>query len=225
MKYIYPIQQATYLDRPNRFIGTVEIEGRNESVHIKNTGRCKELFIPGATVYLEYSESPSRKTKYDLIAVEKNGRIINVDSQAANKIAAEYLRKTFPDHTLLKPEVKYGKSRFDFYLETPVEKWFIEVKGVTLEENGIARFPDAPTERGVKHVEELISCISEGYRAMILFVIKMKGVICLEPNMKTHPAFGNALRKAHQAGVVIRAVDCIVTADSVIADKEIPIIL
>ena len=146
-----------------------------------------------------------------------------MDSQAPNKVAAEYLHTLFPDLTLLKAEVKHGNSRFDFYMERPNEKWFIEVKGVTLEEDGVVRFPDAPTERGVKHIEELIACLDEGYRTMILFIVKMKGVTHLEPNDRTHPAFGDALRRAAAAGVEIRAVDCIVTTDGVVADNPVPV--
>lgn len=222
MKYTQPIIKGRFIQRINRFIATVDVNGTNESVHVKNTGRCRELFVPNATIYLEHWNSPTRKTKYDLIAVEKEGQLINVDSQAPNKVAAEYLHTLFPNCTLLKPEVKYGNSRFDFYLETPTEKWFIEVKGVTLEEDGIARFPDAPTQRGIKHIEELTACLNEGYRSMILFVIKMKGIRHLEPNDRTHPAFGDVLRKAQAAGVVIHAVDCIVTPNSLTADTPIP---
>jgi len=223
MKYSNPIVSGKFIERPNRFIAKVSINGSIETVHVKNTGRCRELLVPNADVYLEDCDLDSRKTKYDLIAVHKGAHLVNMDSQAPNKVAAEYLPTLFPDYTLLKPEVKHNNSRFDFYLETPDEKWFIEVKGVTLEENGIARFPDAPTERGVKHVEELIDCLDEGYRAMVLFVIKMKGIKHFEPNNRTHPAFGDALRRAKAAGVVIRAVDCIVTCDSLTADSEIEV--
>ena len=223
MKYARPIVAAKFIERPNRFIAKVDLNGVIETVHVKNTGRCKELLTPNADVYLEHWDTESRKTKYDLIAVHKGDRLINMDSQAPNKVAAEYLPKLFPDYTLLKAEVKQKNSRFDFYLETPTEKWFIEVKGVTLEENGIARFPDAPTERGIKHVEELISCIDEGYRAMVLFVIKMKDIHHFEPNERTHPAFGDALRRAAAAGVILHAVDCIVTPESLTADSPVPI--
>lgn len=223
MRYNHPILHGKFKERPNRFIAKVEINGIIETVHVKNTGRCRELLVPNADVYLEYWDTESRKTKYDLIAVHKGDRLVNMDSQAPNKVAAEYLPKLFPDYTLLKPEVKHKNSRFDFYLETPFEKWFIEVKGVTLEEDGIARFPDAPTERGIKHVEELISCLDEGYRAMVLFIIKMKGIRHFEPNERTHPAFGDALRRAKAAGVQIRAVDCIVTCNSLTADSKIEV--
>ena len=235
MRYTQPIVKGSFIERPNRFIAKVLVNGVEETVHVKNTGRCRELLTPNATVYLEHWDTDKRKTEYDLIAVEKGDRLINMDSQAPNKVAGEYLRTLFPDLTLLKAEVKHGNSRFDFYMERPItsvgadsirpqtEKWFIEVKGVTLEEDGIVRFPDAPTERGVKHIEELISCLDEGYRAMILFIVKMKGVTHLEPNDRTHPAFGNALRRAKEAGVEIRAVDCIVTPDSVTADLPVDI--
>ena len=223
MKYSNPILPAKFIERPNRFIAKVLINDSIETVHVKNTGRCRELLVPDADIYLEHWDTESRKTKYDLIAVHKGNRLINMDSQAPNKVAAEYLPKLFPNYTFLKAEVKHLNSRFDFYLETPSEKWFIEVKGVTLEEDGIARFPDAPTERGIKHVEELIACIDEGYRAMILFVIKMKGIQHFEPNERTHPEFGAALRKAKDAGVVLHAVDCIITPDSVTADSPVSI--
>ena len=225
MNYTQPIISGKFIDRPNRFIAKVDIDGVEETVHVKNTGRCRELLIPGAEVYLEYWGIPSRKTKYDLIAVKKGNKLVNIDSQAPNKVAAEYLQNLFPDCTLLKPEVTHSRSRFDFYLETPAEKWFIEVKGVTLEANGLARFPDAPTQRGVKHVEELTACLSYGYRAMVLFVIKMKGATHFQPNDRTHPQFGESLRKAKNAGVVIHAVDCIVTPNSLTADSPVQIIL
>lgn len=225
MKYSGPIVSGHFLDRPNRFIGTVEIDGITETVHIKNTGRCRELLLPMAPVYLEFQDSPTRKTQYDLVAVRKGETLINLDSQAPNKVAGEYLPTLFPDYTLLKPEVKHGNSRFDFYLETPEEKWFIEVKGVTLEENGTARFPDAPTQRGVKHLNELIACLNEGYHAMVLFIIQMKGIQHFEPNEVTDPAFADALRKALAAGVRLHAVDCIVTPEGLTADQPIPILL
>lgn len=240
MRYTRPIVKGNFLERPNRFIAKVLVNGEVETVHVKNTGRCRELLVPNATVYLEHWDTDRRKTKYDLIAVEKGKRLINMDSQAPNKVAAEYLHTLFPDLTLLKAEVKHGNSRFDFYMERPasiqtvgadsirlqetqIERWFIEVKGVTLEEDGVVRFPDAPTERGVKHIEELITCLDESYHAMILFIVKMKDVTHLEPNDRTHPQFGEALRRASAAGVEIRAVDCIVTPDGVTADRPLPV--
>lgn len=214
---------GTFISRPNRFIAHVDINGTVEVCHVKNTGRCRELLVPGATVYVQESDNPNRKTKYDLIAVKKGERLINMDSQAPNKVAAEYLHRLFPDLTFLRPETQYGNSRFDFYLERPEEKWFIEVKGVTLERDGIAMFPDAPTLRGVKHIEELTHCLADGYQAMVLFIIKMKGITAFHPNDETHPEFGAALRKARDAGVVIHAVDCLVTPESLNADEPVEI--
>ena len=223
MNYQNPIVRGTFLSRPNRFIAKVLVNGTEETVHVKNTGRCRELLIPGATVWLEHWDTDTRKTKYDLIAVQKGNRLINMDSQAPNKAAAEYLLTLFPDCTLLRGEVKYGNSRFDFYLETPKKNWFVEIKGVTLEEDGIAAFPDAPTERGVKHIDELITCLGDGYGAMILFVIQMKDIQYFRPNDRTHAAFGAALRRAHAAGVAVRAVDCIVAPDSMTANLPVEI--
>lgn len=222
MKYDNIIS-GTFLSRPNRFIAHVKINGETHICHVKNTGRCKELLIKGATVYLQKSSNPARKTKYDLIAVQKGDLLINMDSAAPNKAADEYLRKHFGDTALIKPEKTYGDSRIDFYVETGDEKWLIEVKGVTLEEQGRALFPDAPTERGVKHINELIKAVSEGYKACILFIIQMKGITVFSPNDITHPEFGAALRSAAKQGVQIKAIDCIVTPDSMTPDREIPI--
>ena len=170
------IVEGRFLERPNRFIACVEIDGRVETVHVKNTGRCRELLIPGAVVYLEESDNPSRRTAFDLVAVEKGKRLINMDSQAPNKAVGEWLIHggLFEDVILVKPEVKYGNSRFDFYVETTSEKIFIEVKGVTLEENGVVRFPDAPSGRAVKHVQELVEARRGGFRVFVLFVILFK---------------------------------------------------
>lgn len=217
------ILPGRFLDRPNRFIAHVEIDGVTETVHVKNTGRCRELLIPGATVYLQESQNPARKTRYDLIAVEKGSLLINMDAQAPNHAAAEYLPLLFPDLTLLRPEVKYGNSRFDFYLETPGERRFVEVKGVTLETGGVAKFPDAPTLRGVKHLQELTRCLEDGYAATVLFIIQMKGVTRFCPNDDTHPAFGTALREAVRRGVDVRAVDCLVTPESLVADQPVTV--
>lgn len=215
--------KGRFISRPNRFIANVEINGKTEVCHVKNTGRCKELLTENAAVYLQKSSNPDRKTKFDLIAVEKGGLLINMDSSAPNKAAAEYLRKLFGEETFIKPEKTYGDSRIDFYAEQKKEKWLIEVKGVTLEENGSAFFPDAPTERGVKHIKELCRAVKEGYHAMILFIVQMKGVKDFAPNDKTHPEFGAALREAAKQGVIIKAVDCIVTPDSMTADQEVKI--
>ncbi len=219
------IVKGNFISRPNRFIANVEINGKAEVCHVKNTGRCKELLTDNAIVYLQKSNNPSRKTKYDLIAVEKGNLLINMDSSTPNKTAAEYLRKAFGKDAYIKPEKTYGDSRIDFYVEKDKEKWLIEVKGVTLEENGSALFPDAPTERGVKHIKELCKAHSEGYNAAILFIIQMKGIKDFSPNDKTHPEFGKALREAAKKGVIIKAVDCVVTPNSMIADQEVKIIL
>lgn len=219
------IISGRFIKRPNRFIAHVEVEGNIEICHVKNTGRCRELLIPGATVYLEKSHNPARKTKYSLIGVEKGNRLINMDSQAPNKVVYEWLKagNLTPNATLIKPETKYKNSRFDFYIETEKEKIFMEVKGVTLEENGIVRFPDAPTERGLKHIEELKQAVKEGFEAYVFFVIQMKGVKYFTPNYETHKAFGDALTKAQEAGVHILAYDCEVTNDSLKIGEEVEV--
>ena len=225
MKY-NNIVEGRFIERPNRFIAKVEIGGVTETVHVKNTGRCRELLVKGTTVYLEKSNNPERKTGYDLIAVLKNGKtLINMDSQIPNAVTEEWLRKgnLFSKDAVIRREVTHNKSRFDFYIEEGGRKIFLEVKGCTLETDGIARFPDAPTQRGVKHINELIDCISEGYEAYILFVIQMKGINHFEPNDTTHKAFGDALRQAEKSGVKILAYDCIVTPNSIDIDKEIKV--
>lgn len=218
-------EKAVFLKRPNRFIAEVEIQGKRETVHVKNTGRCKELLIPGTEVILEKSGNPNRKTKYDLICVNKQGRLINMDSQIPNKAAEEWIRKggLFPEEVSIRPEKKYGNSRFDLYVESPVRRAFVEVKGVTLEEDNVVRFPDAPTVRGIKHVEELIHCMEEGYEAYLLLVIQMKGVKKFMPNWDTQPEFGQALIKAEKAGVKITARDCLVTEDTIEIQEEVPV--
>ena len=219
------IVAGRFIKRPNRFIAHVEIEGSLEICHVKNTGRCRELLIQGVTVYLEKSNNPKRKTKYSLIGVEKDTRMINMDSQAPNKVVHEWLQagNLSPRTTFIKPETKYRSSRFDFYIETDKEKIFMEVKGVTLEEDGVVKFPDAPTERGLKHIEELCKVLEEGYKAYVFFVIQMKGARYFTPNNKTHPAFGEALIKAKEAGVQILAYDCEVTKDFLKIGKEIEV--
>lgn len=219
------ITEGIFIDRPNRFIANVEINGKKTVCHVKNTGRCKELLISGTKVYLQHSDNPARKTEFDLIAVEKGNILINIDSAAPNKAAAEYIRKIFGENAIIKQEVKYGTSRIDFFVESNGEKWFIEVKGVTLEQNGRAYFPDAPTLRGVKHLNELCAAVKEGCRACALFIIQMKGVSAFSPNNITHPEFGKALKRAAESGVIIKAVDCLVTKDSMTANKEVEIIL
>ncbi len=215
----YNIVQAKFLSRPNRFIAYAELEGQVVECHVKNTGRCKELLIPGATVYLQEADKPDRKTKYDLISVVKGDRLINMDSQVPNKVFAEWVRKGNLVHniTRLQPECRYHNSRFDFYIEGDDRKIFVEVKGVTLEEDGVVLFPDAPTERGVRHIQELCDCVREGYEAYIVFIIQMKDVLYFTPNVKTHKAFGEVLKIAGQSKVNILALDCHVTPDGITA--------
>lgn len=210
------VKKGIFRARPNRFIAHVEIDGAVEVVHVKNTGRCRELLVPGATVYLEESDNPARKTRYDLIAVEKGDLLVNMDAQAPNKVFQEWAEADgfLPGLTLLRPETTWGSSRFDFYWEAGERRGFVEVKGVTLEDDGHARFPDAPTERGVKHLEELIRCQGEGYEAAVCFVIQMEGMKDFAPNDVTHPAFGEALRKAAEAGVRVLAQECRVTPET-----------
>lgn len=228
------IHAARFLARPNRFIAQVELDGREETVHVKNTGRCKELLVPGCTVYLERSANPRRKTKFDLVAVEKvrpglPPLFINMDSQAPNRVFQEWISAGqgaelgLPKPTLLRPETTWGNSRFDFYWEQSDRKGFIEIKGCTLEENGLALFPDAPTERGVKHLRELIACHEAGYEAAVCVVIQMAGMTAFSPNDRTHPEFGAALREAHRAGVKVLAVECTAAQDSLTMTKPVPV--
>ncbi len=221
------IVQGKFVSRPNRFIAHVEIDGEEHVVHVKNTGRCKELLVPGAVVYLEKSANTSRSTAYDLIAVQKGERIINMDSQIPNKVVAEWLKEGtfFHDLVSLRPETTYGNSRFDLYVETSKEKVFIEVKGVTLEDEGEVRFPDAPSERALKHVDELIKAKQKGYRAILIFVIQMKGVKWFTPNVNTQPEFGESLIRAAKAGVEIYAYDCEVTPDTIVMNEPVPVAL
>lgn len=218
---------GTFLERPNRFIAYVEIEGRKETVHVKNTGRCAELLQTGVRVYLQESENPGRKTKWDLIAVEKGSRMVNMDSQIPNKVVKEWLEADhlFENITRIQPEFTYGNSRFDLYVEADGKRIFIEVKGVTLEQDGVVRFPDAPSDRAVKHVEELKAAVKEGYEAYVFFVIQMKDVRYFTPNMDTHPAFGEALRDAARAGVHVLAYDCEVSSDRIAIADKVPVVL
>lgn len=218
---------GTFLERPNRFIAYVEIEGRKETVHVKNTGRCAELLQTGARVYLQESDNPDRKTKWDLIAVEKGSRMVNMDSQIPNKVVKEWLEAghLFENITRIQPEFTYGNSRFDLYVEADGKRIFIEVKGVTLEQDGVVRFPDAPSDRAVKHVEELKAAVKEGYEAYVFFVIQMKDVRYFTPNMDTHPAFGEALRDAARAGVHVLAYDCEVSSDRIAIADIVPVVL
>ena len=224
MKYKNTVR-GIFKDRPNRFIAHVQIGDDLETVHVKNTGRCRELLVPDAEVILEKSDNPARKTKYDLICVNKEDRWINMDSQAPNAAAAEWIAagNLFPEEVTVQREKTYGNSRFDLYVESPERKAFIEVKGVTLEEKNIVRFPDAPTIRGVKHLEELIHAAGDGYEAYLLLVIQMKDVRYFEPNWETHPEFGKTLKKAAAAGVHILAYDCTITESSMKICDPVPV--
>ncbi|MBR5155908.1 MAG: DNA/RNA nuclease SfsA [Clostridia bacterium] len=224
MKYSN-ITKGIFKDRPNRFIARVEVNGDLQICHVKNTGRCRELLIPGAEVFLEESQNPNRKTKYDLVAVWKAGRLFNIDSQAPNKVFGEWLDSCnhFGNITYVKPEFKFKNSRFDFYAETNTEKILIEVKGVTLEEDGVLLFPDAPTERGVKHISELIRAKEEGFRTAVAFVIQTDYARFFTPNNKTHPQFGDVLKTALDKGVEIIALCCDVTPDTLNIKDYVPV--
>lgn len=219
------VKNGKFISRPNRFIAEVEVEGRTEICHVKNTGRCRELLIPGADVYLHLSDNPERKTKYDLITVYKDGEPVNIDSQAPNKVFGEWVAggNYFKNVKTIKPECRYKNSRFDFYIETDEEKIFIEIKGVTLEENGTVLFPDAPTERGLKHIRELIECTNDGYKAYIFFIVQMEKCRYFTPNRKTHPEFADALKEAEKQGVNIRCLNCRVEPDRLEIDDFVNI--
>jgi sugar fermentation stimulation protein A len=229
MKY-QKVISATFLSRPNRFIAYVRVNGEIEVAHVKNTGRCRELLVEGCTVYLAVSDNPLRKTKYDLIAVEKVRAekpplMINMDSQIANDVAGEWLHacNLFSPNAVIRREVTHGASRFDFYIEDGDRRAFLEVKGVTLENDGVAMFPDAPTERGVKHVEELAACVREGFEAYVLFVVQMKDIRLVRPHDEMHRAFGDALRAAVRCGVHILAIDCIVSPEEIFPDLPVAV--
>lgn len=225
MRYAHMVP-GIFRARPNRFIASVEIQGREETVHVKNTGRCRELLVPGALVWCRRDENPKRKTGYDLIAVEKAGRLINMDSQAPNQAAREWLLGGGLGPVAdLKPETVHGDSRFDFSFTLDERTCFLEVKGVTLENGGICAFPDAPTERGRKHLLGLARAAREGYGAYVLFVIQMADVISLRPNDRTDPAFGGALREAAAAGVQVLAMDCAVTPQTMALRSPVPVVL
>ena len=242
MRYEH-ISKGVFLERPNRFLAYAELAGKKETIHVKNTGRCAELLKPGAVIYVQESQNTKRKTKWDLICVEKGDRLVNMDSQIPNQVIREWLGEghLFPDIRKIRPETTYGNSRFDLYVEAggdpengsendpeneaALRKIFIEVKGVTLEENGVTRFPDAPSERAVKHLEELSRAVKEGYEAYVVFVIQMKGVRYFTPNIDTHPEFCQALKAAKKAGVHVLAYDCVVEKDSIRMDEEVPVVL
>ncbi len=210
----YPnIHRAVFLERPNRFVARCGMGGETLTVHVKNTGRCRELLVPGAQVWLTKSDNPARKTAFDLVKVRKGGRLINMDSAAPNAVFGEYARAGgfLPDTESVRAEVRYGASRFDFCLQAGGKTHYVEVKGVTLEEDGVARFPDAPTERGVKHLKELQAAAAAGFGAHAVFVVQMADIDYFEPNDRTHPAFGQALREAAKNGVQVHAFWCAVT--------------
>ncbi|MDE6312853.1 MAG: DNA/RNA nuclease SfsA [Lachnospiraceae bacterium] len=230
MKY-RKIVQGSFLTRPNRFIAHVSVDGNIEVCHVKHTGRCRELLLPESTVYLEESDNPARKTKYDLVAVKKGEILVNMDSGAPNKVVGEWLKSghcplfAADEERKIKPEYKYGNSRIDFYGEAGTRKILMEVKGVTLEENGVARFPDAPSERAVKHVKELEKAVSEGYECYVMFVVQMKGVSCFTPNKDTQPEFCQVLRQAEKAGVKVLAYDCQVREDELLLSEPVEVCL
>ena len=213
-----------FLARPNRFIAHIELGGAVEICHVKNTGRCRELLVPGCTVYCQRSDNPSRKTKFDLIAVQKGDRLINMDSQAPNKAAGEWLRKGgLGEISELRAEVKHGDSRYDFSFVKDGRRCFLEVKGCTLEHDGVCAFPDAPTERGARHIRGLAEAAGEGYGAYILFVIQMSDVKYIRPHDETDPEFGKALREAARNGVTVLAMDCAVTPDTM--ELRLPVLV
>lgn len=219
------IEQAVFLNRPNRFIANILVNGEEKVCHVKNTGRCKELLAGNPTIYVQHFDSPNRKTAYDLIAVEKGERLINMDSVAPNKAFGEYLAAGglgyIPE--LIKAESTHGDSRYDFYFEHDGIKAYAEVKGVTLEEDGVVRFPDAPTERGLKHLRGLIECVEQGFEAYAVFIIQMENVKHFEPNYKTHREFGLLLKEAQDKGVKLLALDCKVTPDTLTAGSQVEI--
>ena len=219
------IEKGIFLSRPNRFLAHVVVDGKEVICHVKNTGRCKELLIPNCEVYVQHHDNPNRKTEYSLISVQKGNRLVNIDSQAPNIAVKEWLEHNQIIQQIRKiyPEKKYCNSRFDFYLEREERPAYVEVKGVTLEENGVVLFPDAPTERGIKHIYELCQCKKDGFDAYIIFVIQMQNVRYFTPNIKTHPAFGEALQHAKERGVNILAFDCKVTPDSMSISSRIPV--
>ena len=216
-------KEGIFESRPNRFVAYVTVDGISEKCHVKNTGRLRELLVPGAVCYLCKSDNPARATRYDLVAVKRyDGVTVNIDSMAPNAVAGEYLQQLYP-RASIRAEVKYGGSRFDFAVYEGDQTTFVEVKGVTLDDGGVARFPDAPTERGVKHIMELIDCREKGYGAMLLFVVAMPGIRYVAPNAKTHKAFADALALAKERGVTLRGVACEVTKDSILPLKALKV--
>ena len=228
MKYS-SVKKAVFINRPNRFVAHVMLDGREEIVHVKNTGRCKEILKAGATVFLEKSANKGRKTGYSLISSYKGDVLINIDSQVPNVVIFDAIKekklKELNNVDVLRREVTYGNSRFDIYFESPPDKGFIEVKGVTLEKNGVAMFPDAPTERGTKHIYEMIKAVEDGYKGYVIFVIQMKGIDYFTPNEAMDKDFAEALRTAEQKGVTILAYDCHVTEDEIVLGDRVDVAL
>lgn len=219
------VESAVFLSRPNRFIATVRLHGEEIVCHVKNTGRCQELLVPGAIVWLEKGKNPNRKTAYDLIAVQKGDRLINMDAQAPNRVFGEWATQMEERVLQVKAEVSFGESRLDFCLTTEAGLHYVEVKGVTLEQDGHVRFPDAPTERGVRHLHELVRAVELGHKATAFFVVQMEDAVDFSPNDVTHPAFGQALREAAAAGVQVLAYTCRVTPQELVLHKKIPVLL
>lgn len=221
------MKQGVFLSRPNRFVAHVRLDGREEICHVKNTGRCRELLLPGAEVWCQHHDDPGRKTAWSLITVRKGERLVNLDSQVPNKLALDYVKQGGLGFApqMVKPEQTYGNSRFDLYYEAGERRGFVEVKGVTLEDGGVARFPDAPTQRGRKHLLELQAAVEAGFDAWVLFVIQMADIRRFEPNWPRDPDFAEALCRAAAHGVQVRAVECFVTEDSLAITKEVPVAL
>ena len=221
------MKQGVFLARPNRFVAHVRLDGREEVCHVKNTGRCRELLLPGAEVWCQHHDDPGRKTAWSLITVRKGERLVNLDSQVPNQLALDYVKQGGLGFApqMVKPEQTYGNSRFDLYYEVGERRGFVEVKGVTLEDGGVARFPDAPTQRGRKHLLELQAAVEAGFDAWVLFVIQMADIRRFEPNWPRDPAFAKTLCQAAEHGVRVRAVECAVTADSLEITKEVPVFL
>ena len=221
------MKQGVFLSRPNRFVAHVRLDGREEICHVKNTGRCRELLLPGAEVWCQHHDDPGRKTAWSLITVRKGERLVNLDSQVPNKLALDYVKQGGLGFApqMVKPEQTYGNSRFDLYYEAGERRGFVEVKGVTLEDGGVARFPDAPTQRGRKHLLELQAAVEAGFDAWVLFVIQMADIRRFEPNWPRDPDFAEALCRAAEHGVQVRAVECFVTEDSLAITKEVPVAL
>ena len=221
------VTTGRFICRPNRFVAHVQVEGEAVACHVKNTGRCRELFVPGARVVLSKSPNPLRKMAYDVIAVYKGDRLVNIDSQAPNRVFREWAEAGgfLPGIGLIRPEYAYGRSRLDFYVEAGARRCLIEVKGVTLETDGHARFPDAPTQWGARHMEELAQAVWEGFECYAVFVIQMGGMRCFSANDATDPAFARALYDAVQKGVHVAAYGCLVAQDSLAMGEPVPVLL